>query len=189
MTHPAVHDAVTPEDQHGWESPGTIAAAFATYFCVGAGKLVVMTIATLGLYPIFWFNKNWNAEQENTGELFHPLLRAIFSPIFFWSFATRVKDRAAVIGVQSRFSPFLLAAAFVLLALAGRLPDPYWLAALLSALPLVAVQTALEGINAAHGIGPGPERRFTALNIVWIVFASLFFLLVAAALLLPAPEA
>ena len=92
MTHSAVHDAVTPADQHGWESPpiGTIAPTFAPYICVGSGKLV---------------------------------------------------------------------------------------------------QKALEGINAAHGIDPGPERRFTALNIVWIVFVSLFFLLAAAALLLPAPEA
>ena len=117
MTHPAVYDAVTPADQRGCESPalGTIPSTFAPYFCVGSRKLVVMTIPTLGQYLIFWFNKNWNAEQENTRELFHPLLRAIFSPIFFWSFATRVKDRADVGGVPARFSPFLLAAAALLL--------------------------------------------------------------------------
>ena len=44
-----------------------------------------------------------------------------------------------------------------------------------------------------HGWESPPGRNhgadFTALNIFWIVFVSLFFLLAAAALLLPAPEA
>lgn len=165
------------------------ASAFTPYFSVGSAKLIVMTVGTFGLYPIFWFNRNWNAEQENTNELFHPTLRALFSVIFFYSFAQRSKDRAEAIGVRARFSPALLAVAFFVMVLSGRFPDPWWLIALFSALPMLPVQKALERINAANGTGMGREARFSRVNIVWLVLAALFMLLALVGVFIGEPQA
>jgi hypothetical protein len=154
--------------------------AFTPYFSVGSAKLVVMTAGTFGLYPIFWFNKNWNAEQENTNELFHPTIRALFSPIFFYSFASRTKDRADAAGIRASFSPVFLTVVFLVMVLSGRFPDPWWMIALFSSLPMLPVQNALQGVNAAHGIGVGREARFSVVNIIWLAFVAVLLLLALA---------
>lgn len=158
--------------------------AFTPYFCVGTVKLLVMTGGTFGLYPIYWLKENWEAEQENSNELFHPVVRALFSVIFFYSFAARTKDRAQAAGVPARFSPALLAVAFFVMVFSGRFPDPWWLIAFLSALPIVPVQSALKRINSVRGVGAGPEARFSALNIIWLIVFGLFMLMALAGWLL-----
>lgn len=158
--------------------------AFTPYFCVGTVKLLVMTVGTFGLYPIHWFKENWDVEQENTNELFHPVARGLFCVIFFYSFAARTKDRAEAAGVPARFSPALLAIAFFVMAFSGRFPDPWWLIALVSALPIVPVQMALKRINSSHGLGAGPETRFSALNIIWLIVVGILMLMALAGWLL-----
>jgi hypothetical protein len=160
------------------------ATAFTPYFCVGTVKLLVMTEGTFGLYPIYWFKENWEAEQENTHEMFHPAVRAIFCVIFFYSFAARTKDRAEDAGVPARFSPVLLAIAFFVMVFSGRFPDPWWLMALVSALPIVPVQMALKRINSSRGIAAGPEARFSALNIIWLIVVGILMLMAVAGWLL-----
>lgn len=51
---------------------------------------------------------------------------------------------------------------------------------------MLPIQRALQRINAANGIGPGPEARFSAVNIVWIVFGFLLLLMALLGSLLPA---
>jgi hypothetical protein len=167
------------------DSP-TVAAT--PYFCVGTTKLIVMNVATFGLYPIWWFSKNWQTEQDFSGEMFSPNLRALFCPVFFYSFARRTKDRAILFEVPSRYSTVLLSAAFLLLTLAGRLPDPVWMLGLTAGFMLIPIQNTLQRLNAVRGIGPGPEARFSKINIAWVVVAGFLLVLGIIGTFLPDPE-
>src|SRR5581483_11977647 len=48
------------------------------FFYVSPLKLVVMSIATFGLYELFWFYKNWYYVNEHTNHAVWPLMRSIF---------------------------------------------------------------------------------------------------------------
>lgn len=156
-------------------------------FCVGPTKLIVMTLATFAFYPLYWFYKNWKVEQAVSGEAISPVLRTFFILIFFYSFASRVKDHAMIAEVPARYSPLLLSIAIVAIWLASYLPDPAFLVVFLLPLPVLPIQRTLERLNAAKGFGNGPEWQFTAVNIIGIVLSALFWLLVIVSLMLPDP--
>src|SRR5262245_32977458 len=110
-------------------------ASAPAFFCVGTAKLIAMDVATFGLYPVWWFYKNWQTEQELSKEMLSPAARAIFSVVFFQAFASRTKERALLLGVPARFSPLPLSIPFIALnVLAARLPLPWTFVALLSTL-------------------------------------------------------
>jgi hypothetical protein len=168
-------------------TPGEDAAA-TRWFCVGAVKLIVRTIATFSVYPLYWFYRNWKVEQAVSGEGLAPVLRALFTLIFFYSFASRVKDHAMIAEVPARYSPLLLTVAVVAIWLAGYLPEPAFLVVFLIPLPMLPIERTLERLSAAKGLGNGLERHFTAVNIIGVVLAALVWLLVIMGLLLPEPS-
>jgi hypothetical protein len=161
-------------------------AASEPYFCVGTPKLLLMSLSTAGVYDLYWFYRNWQTEQLVSGESLAPWARALFSPIFFYSFASRIKDRANLLNASAGLSPAALAILYVALSLSSRLPDPWWLLATISVLPVLPLQNALRRINAARNVTTGHAERFSAVNIVWLVFGVLLWLLVLGGLFLPA---
>ena len=52
------------------------------FYVVGLRKFLVLFVATMGIYQIFWFYENWRAYREASGEKLWPVARALFS-IFF----------------------------------------------------------------------------------------------------------
>jgi hypothetical protein len=130
-------------------------------FCVGGLKLLAMSLATFGLYLIYWLYRNWKAEQARSGDNIAPLARAVFAVLFFHSLAARVALRSEAEGLPPRFSPVLLTTVFVVLALSPRLPE--------------SVVAALAGHSGAVAADPAcassPRRcerdRFASEPAVW----------------------
>lgn len=166
----------------------TVTTSDAAFFDVGTTKLVLMTVSTFGMYELYWLYKNWSVEQELSGDSLSPFWRAFFAPIFIYALAARVRDRAISMDLPSTLQPALIAVAFILLTLAARAPDPFWLIATLAGLALIPVQRDLARVNAARGLGPGKEARYTPINIVWLTLSALLWLLVIAGMLLPEVE-
>jgi len=54
------------------------------YFPVSLPKLFVLSIATLGLYQLYWFYRNWKYVKRRDGSPIMPFWRALFSPIWFY---------------------------------------------------------------------------------------------------------
>lgn len=169
----------------GDHNPGQAIAE--PYYCVGNFKLLVLSVSTFGVYALYWLYKNWQTEQITSGETLSPVGRAIFAPVFFYSFARRAADHAQRAEVASGFPPALLAATFVVLSVVWRLPDPWWLVSTFSVLPLLPIQNTLQRINVARGATSPGTARFNAVSQIWFAVAGVLWLLVLAGVFLPDP--
>ena len=164
------------------------AATLEPSFCVGATKLLVMSIATFGVYSVYWMFRNWKAEQTRSGDHLSPLARSVFAVLFFHSFASRVADRALAGGIVPGYSPALLTVLFIGLSLSARLPDPWWALSLGAVVPLLPVQRALQAIDKASGIDTPHYRLFGGGEIACFAIGATLWLLILTGLLLPDPS-
>ena len=127
------------------------------FFSITFLKFLLLTIATVGLYEIWWFYEHWRQVRNTTGARITPVARAIFSPIYCYALFNRVKNDLEDHGLYSKFSPGLLTVIYIGLLAAQQLPDPYWMVSLLSLLPLLAVQA---GVNRLHyEVDPAYDRN------------------------------
>ncbi len=156
-------------------------------YCVGGLKLLAMSLATFGLYLIYWLYRNWKAEQARSGDNIAPLARAVFAVLFFHSLAARVALRSEAEGLSPRFSPVLLTTVFVVLALSPRLPDPWWLLSLGTAVPVLPIQRALQALDEAKGIDSRANRLFGGGEIAGFAIGATIWLLFLTGLMLGEP--
>jgi len=145
-----------------------------------------MSIVTFGLYEVYWFYKNWKVAREN-GEDVLPWARSIFCIFFAHLLFTDIASTSRASGVTVSWRPRSLTILFIVLQFAWRLPEPAWLISFASVIPLVIAQRAVARVHAALGLDPAVNSRFTWLNILGIVFGSLWMLLVLLALFAPDP--
>ncbi len=155
------------------------------FFPVSPLKLAVMAFCTFGLYQLYWFYKQWDHIASYQNRLVSPLARAFFSVVFCYSCFASVRDFAHLNVAPSRLPAAALTAAWILLTVASRLPDPYWLVTLLSFVPMLAVQRRANAINAS--VHPDHDRNasFSALNYMAIVLGGGLILLATVVTLIP----
>ena len=138
------------------------------YFAVGVAKLCVMSITTLGLYELYWFYKQWKCAARISGEKLWAPVRALFFPFTAYFLFTRMHDHAHRYSVSFPAVGALAFAVFFL-NVAWRLPDPWWLVSEFAFLPLIAVQNAVNALNAKAAPGADENRRLTPGNVVAIL--------------------
>jgi hypothetical protein len=172
---------------HAAAPTAVLEAPAAAFFNVGTTKLVLMSLSTFSLYEVYWLYKNWSVEAASGADV-SPAARAFFAPLFIHSLALRINERATSLNLSASLRPALLTTAFVLLSIAVRLPDPFWLIGLLSGLVLIPIQNQMARINAARAIGIRKEARFTAFNIAWLIVSGLLWFLVIVGTFLPNAE-
>ncbi len=125
------------------------------FYCVSTLKLSLLSVATFGLYELFWFYKNWVLVRSRSGRDISPFWRAFFSPIYCFPFATAVKSAAESVNVIPRLAPGPIAVGYAVLIFLQRLPDPYWLICLFSFVPLIPIARQIRAVHEA--IRPGFE--------------------------------
>ncbi len=144
----------------------------ALFFPVSARKLIVMSVATLGLYETYWFYKNWKAVQERTGKEMSPFWRGVFGPWWCFSLFKAVEACAAAHRVKLWFAPGWAAGVYFGLRACGRLPSPYWLLTFLALIPLVLVQRTCNDLNRTVAPEYATNDRFSALNVAGILLGA-----------------
>lgn len=117
-------------------------------------------MATLGLYPLYWFWQNWRAIKRETGGSQWPWARALFAPIWAFFCFSDLRDAAASRRRQLAFAPGLLAAMFFLLNLAGRLPNGAALLSVFTFLPLLPVNSLLRRYHVEEKVDMQRMDRF-----------------------------
>ncbi|HSE42347.1 MAG TPA: DUF4339 domain-containing protein [Acidobacteriota bacterium] len=162
-----------------------IVNASQTYFPVSKTKLIVMALATFGIYEIYWFYKNWEFIRERTGDDIRSFWRALLSIFYIHKLLRAVKESADSNGVACSWSPNGLAWCYILLSITWRLPDPYWMITLFSFVPLVYVQGTINEINAKVVPFGDKNSNFNFKNIVAIAVGLLWLGLVILGSLLP----
>jgi hypothetical protein len=141
----------------------------APFFQTPPLKVALLSIATFGLYQLYWFHKNWS-RRKALGEEVSPLARTIFAVWFahslFQSVNREVEHRA---GPGPSFSGLageplnagLLAVGFFGLNVLWRLPDPISFLGLFSFVPLLVAQKRINQLHAEEGYDPKEGSSFT----------------------------
>jgi hypothetical protein len=157
----------------------------APWFVVGTAKLAVMSIATFGLYQVFWFYRHWQRARDVGHDDVWPAPRAFFAVIFAYPLFRDITDMAAARGHARVPDPIVSTIAFVGLTLSQALPNPLWLIALGSVFALLPIQRAANAIALEAAPGTDPNTRFTGLNWVGIAVGGLVLLLALIGAMLP----
>lgn len=138
------------------------------YFAVATGKLVVMSLCTMGLYGTYWFYKNWALIKEREHGTISPVWRSLLEFIFCYPCLTRMRATAQANHIEVALPAGPLTAGFVLVGLLGAAPAPGWQLSALAVLFLVPAQRAANRINAQLAPGHDANRCYSALNLAFI---------------------
>lgn len=173
------------------------AIGMAPFYVVSTAKVAVLSIATFGLYTLYWFWRHWNQHKIALKLDIWPVPRALFSIFFAHALNSEIDHRITRNRLRHAWSPGLWATLYVVAAIVSRLADrlPESVMPLDVALPvimgcIVAMAIALFHAQQAANIASGdPEalanNRFTWANWIWIILGALWWLAISASLMLP----
>lgn len=92
---------------------------------ISVTKLILMSVASLGLYEAYWIYKNWKYINEREGLGIHPFWRGWFGIFFCHSLLQRIKENeAAGMLTESSFS-VQLATGWVILTVLSSFIGPF----------------------------------------------------------------
>ncbi len=142
------------------------ASTAAAYYSPSTLKIAALSLASMGLYPVYWFWQNWRAIKRETGGTQWPWARALFSPL--WSFLcfSDLRDVAQSRRRQLAFAPAVLGVLFFVLNLAGRLPNGAALIALFGFVPLLPVNSLLRQYHHDEKVDMQRMDRFGVWHIL-----------------------
>ena len=181
-------DAYKPPAMDYEVEPQLNAGGSQAVFVVAPAKLLVLGVASLGFYSLYWFYKHWALQRRAYALNIWPVARAIFSIFFVHQLFKAFHTQAAERGPTPAWQPGSQATLFVVLSVVSNLvarmgkfigeslaldlaSTALGLAALL---PMVAAQRVA---NAAAGDSEGRSNAsYSAGNIVVIVLGGLFWL-------------
>jgi hypothetical protein len=150
-------------------------------FSVGAVKLALLSIGTLGLYQMYWFYENWRRSRQHDGATtLPPLFLGIFCALFAYPLFVRIALRAEEAGVPVPWAPSTLALFYLLLLVSIDLPGAGSVAFLGSFLPIMRVQRTAARLNVRNGLPAHPWSRISLLNWIAVVPGFALLALVAA---------
>lgn len=167
------------------------------FYVVSTTKVLVVSLATFGMYTLYWFWRHWKLHKIDGKLDIWPVPRALFSVFFAHTLNSEIDHRITRNGERHRWSPAAWATLYVVAVIASRianrLPETVVsveVAVLASMAAVFAITASLFHAQRAANIACGDpqalsNRRFTAANWVWIVLGSLFWLLMGAGLMLP----
>lgn len=156
------------------------------FYVVSPRKLVVLYVATFGLYQMYWFYRHWLRWQVVHGVRVRPVVRAVFALFTVHALARRIDEALRAAGVARRWWPMAAATMFFLCeavswgtafvgpSVAARWPamTPWmdWLGIALMPLACASLVRLQLAANAACGDPQAlRNRRFTVYNLLWIV--------------------
>jgi hypothetical protein len=151
----------------------------APFFAVSLLKLAVMSMATLGFYELFWFYRNWVLIKRRERSDILPFWRAFFTLFFCYQCFHKIQDHAIERKLVTFHAVGWLAAAWIILSLTWRLPEPYFWLGLLRVIPLMPVQALANRIRRAETPEAPGNSRFTIWNLSYLGVVAVFLILVA----------
>lgn len=166
------------------------------FYVVAARKFLVLMIATLGGYSLYWFWHNWRQQNRVRKRDYWPIPRAIFQIFFAHALFAEIRRRLDGAGSTLAFAPQPMAILFVVSSLgstisdrlAGRNIGSPWtdVLGLLLLIPVTwTLYRAQLAANAACGDADGAgNAHFSAANLFWILLGLAVWLLVLAGMLM-----
>ncbi len=164
------------------------------FYVVSKTKLIVLYIATAGLYELYWFYTNWSYYRSSKGINLWPVPRSLFSIFFAHSLFGKVDTAVQEKSPGFVWSPSVWATLYVLLTILSNVGDRFASTVIGDFAYLIAVVTfpmtawVFVNVQGAVNISQGdPEgttnSTFTAANYIWIALGTLVWALVVAGVL------
>jgi hypothetical protein len=146
---------------------------------ISLNKFIFLSIASFGLYEIWWAYKSWRFFQQKDKLDIMPAARAIFSLFFLYSLFVNIFSFAKKKGYDQNYSSGSLFAGFIILNLLSKLPDPFWLIAVFSFVFLIPPFQALNFAkqNSKEFI-VNEQESFSARQIILLSLGTVFWGLV-----------
>ena len=113
-------------------------------YSISIPKLIILSITTLGLFELYWFYKQFKSFKEVRNWDINPWLRTLFGGVTAYTLFREVERAEKEIDSSKDLFAIGLAIVFFFTLALSRLPNPYWLLAFLSVIPLVPVQNAIN---------------------------------------------
>ena len=156
---------------------------------VTTSKFIILSIATFGVYNIWWMYKTWKVFKEKDGLGIMPAGRAIFALFFAWGLFDKIQNFSIASGYTKKYSSGLLFVGYLFCNFLARLPDPYWLVSFCSIFFLVpphaAFNYAIENSNNYNGLH---FRNFNKRQWVLIVLGMFLFFVLLIGFIVPDVE-
>ena len=157
------------------------------FLYIPTGRLIAMSIVTLGFYSIYWNYRNWRFIKERDGLNIQPFWRGIFSYFFIYSLLKAIKNDPSTKNIApARFSPGGDAAGWIFFMFIGNslinAPNPTAnLLGIIIAAPavffLLPAQSHVNAINEALPTRP-PYYGWSSGHRVCILLGIIFWLFI-----------
>lgn len=160
------------------------------FFPTSTKKLIILYIATLGIYPVYWFYKQWKYQQKVMDKKIIPILRSIFLVFFTHSLFRNIEAAAEKKNIAVSWGANALASVFIILIILSNVLDNFnrhsetitaldYISLLLLfpiAIPLYMVQLTINKIN--NDPQGKLNSRFSIYNYIFILLGVLWWLLI-----------
>ena len=138
-------------------------------------KIIVLTIATLGVYELILIYSYWKTIATKTDYKLSPFWRTFFCNITNFFLFPQIKKYLNNHNEDS-FPPIIFATLFFLTSITWQLTHPYWLISYLSIFIIITIQAKLNKLNEKYY--PQAEKNtWTTANTVWSLLGYTFLLL------------
>ena len=118
------------------------------FFAVSLYKLVIMSVCTLGFYPLYWFYCHWRLILVWGGNAaFSPALRTSLLPFYCIPLFRRVRTLDIQVNGQSGLFATSLAIGYILVNLLDLLPGLWSVLSLTSVVFLLPMQACANRLN------------------------------------------
>jgi len=153
------------------------------FFPVGTSKFIVLSLATFGIYELFWMYQNWIRIGRRPAEALSPFWRTFFGPVFAFSLFARVRAIAGEHQSPAEWNANILATLYLVLCLSALLPDLWMLISSAAFVPMLPVQQTTQLVNARHPASATepPNTGYGTGNIITIVVGCLILVLLVVA--------
>jgi cell division protein FtsW (lipid II flippase) len=167
------------------------------FYVVSTTKVALLSIATFGLYSLYWFWRHWTLHKLDKKRSLWPIPRAIFAVFFVHSLNQEIDLRLRRSGNRYSWSPGMWATIYVFSVIAARVSNRLLESVLSPAMSLalllllltgmtVALVNAQRAANLACG-DPNADlnSRFTIANWAWLALGCFCWLMLLVGLLRP----
>lgn len=152
-------------------------------------QFIILSVATLGLYNIWWMYKAWKFFEQKDRLRIMPAARAIFSIFFLHSLFERILRFARSRGYEKSYSSTGLFIVFVILSICNRLPGLYSIIAIFSFLVFFQPIDAFNsGIEASTQYALKIRSGFSTRQIVLIICGVMIWILMLLGLFYTDPD-
>jgi hypothetical protein len=164
------------------------------FFVTGATKMVLLNVATFGLYELFWFYMHWARIRRARHQECWPAARAVFAIFYTHKLVGEIDRRLRHDGKRHAWSPVATATTYVVVSIvsyiASNMPEGVSMAANFLPLVLMVPSTwCLVNIQRAANVAcgrpdGGDNTGFTWANWTWLAVGGAVWLFVLSSAML-----